>query len=289
MTAATLLFGINYWVAKGLMPDFMTPFQVIFVRVAGAALLFSLLQAGIPEIRNQRIGKKDMARLALASLLGVAINQIMFFAGLNHAAPVDAAIINSVNPVLVLVFASLLLHVRITGPGLTGILLGAAGTVLLIVFGGNADAIGKSRMGNSFILINTVSYSLYLVIAKPVMVKYNPVVVMKWMFLFGLGFILPVTAGQALSIHPQTFTPTAWFSIIYVVLATTFMAYLLITFAMKRLSPPVVAYYSYVQPVLVAMIGVFMMGENLSWIKIASTLLVFCGIYLVTRKLRKDA
>jgi drug/metabolite transporter (DMT)-like permease len=284
MLAATVLFGANYWIAKGLMPDHLLPMQIIFLRVSGTLLISWIIQLSIKELRVLKIDRADYPRLILSSLLGVAINQMMFFTGLNHTTPVDAAIINSVNPIMVLVFAAWLLKERIGASRLGGILLGAAGALLLILLGNPLSLSGGHLTGNMFIIVNTASWSLYLVISKPLMVKYNPFLMMRWMFLIGFIAVFPFSIQQALAIDFSSFDSYTWFSILYIIVGTTFMAYFFITFSLKRLSSSVVAYYTYLQPVLVAVIGILIFAEKISWVKVVSGLLVFAGIYFVTRK-----
>jgi drug/metabolite transporter (DMT)-like permease len=286
MLAATLLFGINYWIAKGLMPNHLLPMQIIFLRVLGTLLISWIIQLSIKELRVLKIDRADYPRLILSSLLGVAINQMMFFTGLNHTTPVDAAIINSANPILVLVFAAWILKERIGKSRLGGILLGATGALMLILLGNPLLLNSGHLTGNMFILVNTASWSLYLVLSKPLMVKYNPFVMMRWMFLIGFIGVFPFSIKQALEIDFGSFDTYTWFAILYIIIGTTFMAYFFITYSLKRLSSSVVAYYTYIQPVIVAVIGIIVFAERVSWVKIVSALLVFAGIYFVTRRNR---
>jgi len=284
MLAATLLFGANYWIAKGLMPDHLLPMQIIFLRVLGTFLIAWIIQISIKELRVLKIDRADFPRLILSSLLGVAINQMMFFTGLNLTTPVDAAIINSVNPIMVLVFAAWILKERIGTSRLGGIVLGATGALMLILLGNPLSFKGGNLTGDMFIVVNTAAWSLYLVISKPLMVKYNPFLMMRWMFLIGFIGVFPFTIRQSLQIDFGSFDSYTWFSILYIIVGTTFMAYFFITYSLKRLSSPVVAYYTYIQPVIVAAIGIIVFAELISWVKIISALLVFGGIYFVTRK-----
>lgn len=284
MLAATLLFGANYWIAKGLMPDHLLPMQIIFLRVLGTLLIAWMIQISIKELRILKIDRVDYPRLIISSLLGVAINQMMFFTGLNHTTPVDAAIINSVNPILVLVFGAWILKERIGKSRLGGIILGATGALMLILLGNPLSLKGGNLTGDMFIIVNTASWSLYLVIAKPLMVKYNPFLMMRWMFLIGFIGVFPFSIRQALEINFSSFDAYTWFAILYIIIGTTFMAYFFITYSLKRLSSPVVAYYTYIQPIIVAIIGIIVFAEKISWVKIVSGLLVFAGIYFVTRK-----
>ena len=283
MFAATLLFGLNYWVAKGLMPDHLLPMQIIFLRVLGTLIISWIIVLSIKNLRDLRIDRADFPRLILSSLLGVGINQVCFFTGLNLSTPVDAAIINSINPILVLVFSALILHESIRRQRLVGIILGATGALLLILFG-NSHLMGGHLQGNLFIVANITAWSLYLVISKPLMVKYNPFVMMKWIFLFGFIEILPFTVVPTMQLNLLSLDAYTWLALLYIVVGTTFLAYFFISFSLKRLSSTVIAYYTYLQPVLVAGIGIMMFAEKISWVKIVSALLVFAGIYFVTRR-----
>jgi len=283
MFAATLLFGLNYWVAKGLMPDHLLPMQIIFLRVLGTLIISWIIVLSFKNLRDLRIDRADFPRLILSSLLGVGINQVCFFTGLNLSTPVDAAIINSINPILVLVFSAFILHESIRRQRLVGIILGATGALMLILFG-NSHLMGGHLQGNLFIVANITAWSLYLVISKPLMVKYNPFVMMKWIFLFGFIEILPFTIVPTMQLNILTIDAYTWFALLYIVIGTTFLAYFFITFSLKRLSSTVIAYYTYLQPVLVAGIGIMMFAEKISWVKIVSALLVFAGIYFVTRR-----
>ncbi len=284
MIATTLLFGINYWVAKGLMPEHLLPGQIIFLRVLGTMLIAMLIQYSVREYREMKIEKSDFPRLVLISLLGVSLNQMLFFSGLNKTTPVDAAIINSGNPIMVILFASFLLKEKIISSRLAGILLGAAGALTLVVFGSKAS-IGNGHLnGNLLIVCNTAAWSLYLVLAKPLMEKYNPILLMRWIFTFGFVAILPFTIQEAVDIDFIKISASIWGSIIYIILGTTFLAYFFISYSLKRLSSGTVAYYTYMQPVLVAILGIMLFNEKITWVKIVSALLVFVGIYFVTNK-----
>ncbi len=269
MFGATLLFGINYWVAKGLMPYYLGSLQIIFLRVAGALFLFWTLEVFVPNSKGS-IDRRDYPRIALAALLGITLNQILFFTGLNLTTPVDTALINSTNPLLVLVFSALLIRQSIKPIKIIGIIVGASGAMILVLYGRNTSLGGGSSAGNHFILANTICWSLYLVIAKPLMAKYHPVIVMRWIFLFGFLFAFPFTLFPILKIQTANFTLGTWGAIIYIIIGTTFLAYLFITYGLRRLSPSVVAFYTYLQPVIVAAIGISMFGQHFTFVKIVA-------------------
>lgn len=279
--ASGLLFGANYWIAKGLMPDYMQPMQIIFVRGLMAMLLFWLVSALLKPVKTD---KSDHLRLFICSLLGVAVNQIFFFIGLSYTSPVDTSLIHAGSPLMVMLFSALIMSERITTQKITGILAGAVGAIILILQGAKAGTGDNMLLGNLLIFVNITAYSLYLVLIKPMMMKYDAVTVMKWVFLYGFLIVIPFSAKDAAAINWKAFSPGAWFAISYVVVGTTFLAYLLTTFSLKALSPGVAGYYIYMQPLVAAAIGIFIFNEVLTVTKIIAGLLIFAGVFLINRQ-----
>ncbi len=189
--AVNAIYGINYVVAKGLMPEVIGASGFILLRVIGAALLFWLLRA----LRPERVDWSDAGRLFLCAVFGVALNQLMFFHGLMRTSPINASIIMVATPILVLVLSGVLIGERITRTKLLGVLLGASGALLLIGLKPKGGATGATMLGDAFILINAISYGLYLVLVKPLMRKYTAVTVMAWC-LIGLVMVLPFGLGE---------------------------------------------------------------------------------------------
>lgn len=287
MVTATILFGVNYWIAKGLMPDYLQPMQIIFFRVSGAMLIAWLLRFIMLDAKEYTIERADIPRLVLSSLLGVAANQILFFKGLSMSTPVDTAIINALNPVLVLVFSVFLVKEKLNTWRWVGVIAGATGAMLLVLAGGKVGHESWFMSGNILILLNTASWSLYLIVSRPLMVKYHPLVLMQWIFSIGFLAVFPFTISQTLEVDISSFNLKTWLSILYIILGTTFLAYFFINYSLKRLSAPVVAYYTYLQPVLVAAIGIIMFNGEITFVKIVSCLLIFAGIYLINFQQKK--
>ncbi|HNV49591.1 MAG TPA: DMT family transporter [Bacteroidales bacterium] len=278
---AAMIFGANYWISKGLMPDYLSPEQLLFLRVVGSFLLFFMISFMLP---SEKVDKADKKTIALASLLGVTLNQLLFFIGLNLSTPVDVAIIHVSNPIFVLIIASFLLRENVTFLKIIGIGMGAAGAVLLITYQGELSFSSNTFTGNLMALLNTLAYSFYLIIIKPIMKKYSPITVMKWAFLYGTIFSLPLTLHSAIDISFEGFTINTWFSLFFVIVLTTFMAYLLTIYGLKYLDAGVVSYYVYLQPIIVTGIAYFISSNPLSWQHIIAASLIFGGVWLVSLK-----
>ncbi len=287
LLGANLIYGINYIVAKGIMPHKLGASAFIFIRLVCATTLFWFLKL---IFFNEKIDKRDFPRLILCGLLGAATNQLLFFHGINLTSPIDASIIMTTVPGLVLIFSFLLLKERITNNKLLGIGIGSIGAILLIVYGNNAGGT-SSFLGNLSIFLNALSYSSYLVIVKPLMKKYNAITIISWVFLFGFLLMLPFGLPDFLNTNFSAFDLDTYLSIGYVVIFTTFFAYLFNVFALKYVSPSVNSSYIYLQPAInfiLVSIYAFILNQtqyqqDIDAIKVLSCLLVVLGVYLISK------
>lgn len=287
------LYGASHILAKGIMPNYLTPNVFILLRVLGATTLFWIVRSFLPK---EKIAKKDYPLLIASGLFGVAINQLFFFHGLNLSSSINSGIIMTMNPILVVILAYFLLKEKISALKIGGIILGTTGAVLLTLT--SSKMTGGSSLGDIFLLINALSYAVYLVIAKPLMKKYSPLTVITYVFTFGMGFILlfPPTVTD-LAITDFSIIPMdAWIKIAYIIVGVTFLTYLLTMYGLKYLSPSVSSTYIYFQPVLVIFFAVYFSyigiaddyTGSITWEKIAYMLLIFVGVGLTTFRKSKN-
>ena len=279
-----LIYGANYTVAKEAMPEFIGPSGFILVRVTGAVLLFWLIWL---TVIREKVSKSDLLRLAACGLFGVAINQMLFFQGLSITTPINAAIIMTSNPVMVMLFSIWILKEAVTTRKIAGLLVGLSGAALLITASSGFSFSSDTFRGDVFVFINATSYALYLVIVKPLMAKYHPITIVSWIFTFGFIVVLPFGYEEFMQVEWSLFTPKLWAVIGFVVILTTFLAYLLNVSALKVLSPTIVSYYIYLQPFLAAVIAVLFDKDNLTWVKTAAAVLIFVGVYMVSTQKAK--
>ena len=279
-----LIYALNYSIAKDVMPDYIGPSGFILLRVIGGSLLFFLT---FIFFIKENVELKDIVRLLFCGLFGVAINQLFFFEGLNLTTPINAAIIMTVSPILVIVFSAIIIKEKITIRKLLGIFLGIVGAATLILKSGSISIENAFFVGNILIFINATSYSIYLVLVKTLMTKYNPITVMFYVFSFGLIFVLPFGLNELLEVNMQSFSKIIYLKVAFVVICTTFLAYLFNAFALKTLNPSVVSTYIYLQPVLASVVAIFLKSDSLDFIKILSALFIFSAVYLVSIPTKK--
>jgi len=276
-----LLYAANFSIAKQVMPEFIKPFGFIVIRVIPATVLFFLAAFLIP---SEKIKKKDRNTILLCALFGVAINQLLFFKGLSLTSPINGALIMTTNPVLVLLMAAIILKEPVGWIKYIGITLGIAGAMLLILLGKNFNLQGGNTEGDLYIFLNSVSFAIFIILVKPLMLHYHPITVMKWTFFFGALMVLPFGFNEVTAVAWSSLTFNLWLCILFVIVAVTFVAYLMNVFALRHLSPSVVSIYIYFQPVFATLISMALGEASPGWLHLASAVLIFTGVYLVSKQ-----
>ena len=139
-------------------------------------------------------------------------------------------------------------------------------------------------LGNLFVLINAFSYALYLTMVKPLMSRYHFLTLMKWVFTVGFFAILPFGYHDVMAVKWGQISDKIWAEIAFVVIGTSFLAYMLNIFALKRLRASTVGFYIYLQPVLATIIALMLGSDKLDAVKVIASVIIFIGVYLVGRK-----
>ncbi|MGI4885168.1 MAG: DMT family transporter [Janthinobacterium lividum] len=279
-----LIYAANYSLSKDVMPRYMGPFGIVTLRVLGASLFFALVKRVVAPDDKIR-GRADTVRSILCGICGIGVNQLLFFAGLNWTSPISASLLQTIAPIVVVLASAVLLHEKITGSRLLGILVGAGGAALLILSRpAQAATYPHATLGNLCILANATVFGLYLVLVQPLMRKYHAFTVLGRIFLVGAVIAVPIGWRDALAADYAHFPVKIWAEIAYMIVFLTILAYLLNNWALKFASPALLGVYIYLQPVLAVLIAVALGKDSLSWDKAGQAVLIFLGVWLVSRK-----
>lgn len=273
-----LFYGAGFSVTKLVMPQFIQPFGFILIRVSVTGFLFLIIQR---VVIKENIQLKHLPLFMASALFGVVINQEMFFLGLEQTTPINAALIMITTPILVFVISFLLKYEKATWQKVLGLFFGAGGA-LLIMSGKGFSFSSSTLVGDLFILLNATSYAVYLVIVRPLMKQYHPLTVVTYVFLFGLLPVFVFGFNQFAAIDWHRFTITALGGLIFIVVCTTFFAYLLNMLALREVSSSVVGAYIYLQPVLASIIAILLNQDVISTEKIIAASSIFLGVSLVS-------
>jgi len=276
-----IIYGVNYSIAKFVMPTYIQPFGFILLRVSTTTILFWLTH--LLFVKEKVANRSDYGRLLLCALFGVGVNQLCFFAGLNLTTPVNASVIMTLVPVMVMLVSYFVLKERLTKSKILGLAVGFTGAVLLVLTN-EVSFQNAGFTGDLLILVNATSYSLYLVLVKPLMNRYNAMTVSKWLYLFGLVMVLPFGYQQFMDVQWASIPTNIWLAIIYVIIGISYLAYFLNGWSLKHVNSSVVGIYIYLQPVFASVVSISIGQDTFVLQKLLYALLIFTGVYLVSRQ-----
>jgi drug/metabolite transporter (DMT)-like permease len=227
--------------------------------------------------------REDLLRLQVCSLLGVVINMVVFLEGLERSTAVNAGLLMPVIPVYTFAIAVAVGQERFRLRRGAGILLALAGTLFLL-FQKGPDLSSEHLTGNLLIVVNTLSYSLYLVVSKPLLRRYPPFVVIAWVFLLSIWSIPLFARGE--TFLPPEASAGAWLSLTYILVFPTLIAYLLNTFALSLVTASTTATYILLQPLIAVTAGVLVLGEPFLPGTGFAAAVILAGVWLVVREPR---
>lgn len=243
-----ILFAVNMPISKYLLPAHVPPEGLTIMRMAFACVMFWIVSLFTVK---EKVPLKDLGMLFVCALCGVGINQGLFIVGLNRSSPVDASIIATAVPIFVLLLAAVILKEPITRKKSFGVFMGVSGGLLLVFSSTHAIDSISSLDGDMMMIVSGLMYAIYLVLSKPLSLRYSSVTMMKWMFLFTTLTLVPFTFRHVLdapAFHREVWDFTELGAIFYVLFGATFLPYLLIPMSLKRIRPTTVSMYNYVQP-----------------------------------------
>ena len=281
-----VIFGLLSPVSKALLDSgLISPAGLMMTRTAGAAAAFWTASL---FVRREPVALRDRLSLFFAALLGIVLNQGSFILGVSMTSPIDASVVTTTAPIFAMIIAALYLREPITGMKIAGVAIGAVGALMLILSSPAAASSGGGSVGGDLLcMFAQLSYATYFVVFKGLIGRYGPVTLMKWMFLFATLCWLPFGAEDFVSTRWQAFGWRNFAEVGFIVLGATFLTYLLLPVGQKNLRPTVGCMYNYLQPLVASLVAVLAGMDRFTTIKAAAVVLVFAGVYAVTRSKSK--
>ena len=278
---AYAIFGINIIVCKDLTSSrLISPLALFCLRSLGAGSLFWIISCFLPK---EKVEKKDYGKIMMASLLGFFLTQMTFLIAIPDITPMDCSIVSSLSPIYTMFIAAFALKEPITLRKVGGVAISFLGVIYLILntVTGQGSTVETSWVGILLMIANSLCFSLYLGLFKPVITKYSVITFMKWIFLFAAAFSLPLAAKELITFDYSLLSGTYLSELAFLIVCSTFITYFLIPLGQKRIRPTLVSMYSYVQPIIAIVISIWVGMDTLSWQKVLAAAMVFGGVVLV--------
>ena len=278
---AYAIFGFNIIVCKDLTSgQLISPLAIFSLRSIGAGTLFWLISLFAPK---EKIERKDYVKIFAASILGFFVCQISFLIGLPHITPMDCSVLSAISPIYTMIIAAIVLKEPLTLQKVAGVIISFLGIIYLIVSRTAAAGVAETTLfGIIMIIFNSLSFSLYLGIFKPLIGKYSVITFMKWIFLFAFVISIPFSAKEIITLNWSTIPTIQLAELAYLIFCATFITYFLIPLGQKRIRPTLVSMYSYVQPIIAIVISICIGMEMLTWQKLLAAIMVFGGVVVVS-------
>lgn len=281
--AAYAIFGINIIVCKDLTGGHLiSPIAIFTIRSLGAGLLFWIISLFQPR---EKVERKDFIKIFVAAFLGYFMTQLTFLMAIPDVTPMHCSIISSISPIYTMFIAAIVLKEPLTWQKAGGVAISLFGIIYLILNNAGSDSgVAESSISGLLLMfLNSLSFSLYLGIFKPVIAKYSVVTFMKWIFLFSALMSLPMSFREVFSFEWTRIPAAQMWELGYLIVFATFMAYFLIPFGQKRIRPTLVSMYSYIQPIIATVISIIIGMDILTWQKLFASAMVFIGVFIVSR------
>lgn len=285
--ATNLIFGLNTPTAKTLVPEWISPTALTLLRMSFAALIFWSIAS---FFKREKVNNRDLIIIFFGALFGLVGAQLSFATALLYTSPVNISLIAAMTPVVVMLMAAVWLKEPITLKKAGGVAAGVAGALLLIFHSSSSGNASNNLLGNLLSVVNIITYGIYLIITRTVSLRYGPITLMKWMFLFSALISLPLGWNDLLAAKAFNAGSPAnvlW-RLSYIVVMATGVAYFLVPLALKRIRPTTVSMYNNAQPIIASTVAILLGQDILSWDKPVAALLVFTGVYLVTQSKSKE-
>ena len=284
---AYAIFGVNIIVCKDLTSGHLiSPITIFTLRSLGAGLMFWILSMFLP---SEKVEKKDYLKILAAAFLGYFVTQLTFLVAIPDVTPMHCSIISSMSPIYTMFIAAVALKEPLSWKKTGGVALSLCGILFLIFNNASGNSgVAESKLSGIFMMfLNSLSFSLYLGIFKPVISKYSVVTFMKWIFLFSALMSLPLSFREVVSLEWTRIPSAQMWELGFLIVFATFVSYFLIPFGQKRIRPTLVSMYSYIQPIIATVISIILAMDILTWQKLLAAFMVFAGVFIVSRSRAK--
>jgi len=253
-------------------------------RVGITAFVLFIFQRSRGNLRLEKRG--DYRRLAVLSIFGVTINQLLFVGGLSLTKASNTSLLAVTIPIFALTIGAVVGVEKLSALKIFGIAMAAVGVILLID-PSNASFSSATTLGDLMIVINSLSYGIYVATSKDVLTRNGAVKSMAWLFIFASVVCVPIGFYSMSGVQIGSIQTTIWLLILYIAIVATALPYLFNAWALARLNPSTVAVYIYLQPVIGFLLATALLRETVGLNFLAAALLIFAGVYLVTKNLTR--
>ena len=265
--------------AQGVSFEAMVAFRASFGWMAVAVFLVAVRGVG-----NLRVGGRDLLFLFFMGLFGVAGFYLFYFYTVRESTIGTAAILLYSFPAMVMILARLFLKEYLTTTKVLALVL-TAGGVFLVAGAYDPANLEVSPFVLATGLLAALTFGLYPIFGKPVTDRLSPSVILA--YALGFGALVLVVASIP-TLNTLVGLPPGYYALLFLMaVAHTTMGYALYTYGLRRLEAGQAAIIATMEAVVAGILGVTLLGEEMTFLKVLGGLLVLAGAVLAQIRLRK--
>lgn len=262
------------------MPRFILPFGFIFLRVFVSLGLFAII---FFLFYREKIQPGDWLRFFFCGIFGIAANQLMFFYGINQTSAIHGSLLMITSPMITFIIYQCIVKENQLRSKIIGIGLGMVGAAVLI-FSSVTDKGSASAIGDIFVVLNAISFSIYLIIVKPLMLRYHPLSVTFYSFLFGSIWVAIFGFQEIIELNVSAIPSFYYIHFGFVIIGATFIVYLLNIIAIQTVSATTVSSFIYLQPLFAIIISLGFTDERMTLYAVVGGIMIIFGLWLFNHK-----
>jgi drug/metabolite transporter (DMT)-like permease len=279
LLAVQAFFGSLPVIAKVVL-NVVPGTALVGFRVGLTALVLFVFQRLRGNLQLRERG--DYMRLAVLSLFGVTLNQLLFIGGLSLTKASNTSLLAVTIPIFTLLVSATLRTESLRLVKVFGILLAASGVIFLLD-PRNAGFSSETTTGDILIILNSLSYGIYVATSKNVITRNGAMRSITWIFIFSSLVCVPLGAFSLSGTDISNISSAIWLLVLYISVIATAVPYFLNAWALARVNPSTVAVYVYLQPLIGFILAVVFLGEKIDIKFVVAAVLIFAGVMLATR------
>lgn len=289
MICLIVLWGGSFVVVKLAMGEGLTPIALATFRFLVAGGLFAvalLIGKKLKPGYTLVVERKYLPTLLLLALTGVTLFFVIQYTGIQMAgASIASIFVCLLAPILISVFSARIFNEHLTKKQTVGIGIAASGTFTVVASGAFTPESNMTFLLGSFILLSTpFLWATYTIVGKRIMEKYDPFLIVAYVNILGGLLLLPFSLTENSFNQLFTLNLNEWSAILFLAVTCSFLGYFIWFYIMKQVEAAIASSFLFAEPLITALFAIIFAGEEITVLTLAGGILIFIGVFVVTRK-----
>jgi drug/metabolite transporter (DMT)-like permease len=273
-----IIWGVNFSVVKISLVE-MSPLAFNSLRFS----LSSALTLGALRLieRDISFAREDWWRLLGLGIIGNTFYQLLFINGIDLTTAGNSSLILATPPIFVSIIGTVSGLERLRKRAWLGIFLSFVGIAAIVFCSGQGlSLVGGTMLGNLLTLGAAACWSVYTVLAKPLMERYSPLRVTTLAMVSGTFFLDLGSIPAWLAQDWAAVSWKGWLGLVFSGSLAIALNYVIWNLGVRKVGGARTAVYSNLVPVIGLITAWLTLGEQILLLQVAGAAVIFVGIYL---------